>query len=144
MTSSWSSLVGVVTFGNRGYLEVSFNDTYHLSEYSRRLQSIRFPNVNTNTSGGLAVMRTELFGNPTSGVRQACWPKIALLLTDGPSTFDRQRTVLGTTNTARKQSRLIIIWHQFHASYWMPISFDSLLSTVCAPSISKPIIAPKI
>ena len=96
-------IAGVVTFGNAGYHQINFDDTYHTSEFARLLRAIRFPNENTNTAAGLNVMRQQLFGDVTSGVRAACWPKIAVVLTNGPSTLDRHRTVAGVCDEVSSQ-----------------------------------------
>ena len=76
-------------------MRVNLNATYDPSEFTRQLLGTPFPNQNTNTSGGLRVMRTQLFGDERFGVRDACFPKIAVLLTDGRSTYDVERTVPG-------------------------------------------------
>ena len=89
-------VTGLVVFGNQGAVRIRLNDTYNASQFSLSLLATDFPNQNTNTSGGLYVMRTQLFEDPTSGVREACFPKVAVLLTDGRSTYDVEKTVPGT------------------------------------------------
>jgi len=52
---------------------------------------MRFLDANTNTSGGLYVMMTQLF-NITNGDRPDV-PNTAIVITDGRSTYDSNLTI---------------------------------------------------
>ena len=83
--------VGLVRFSDRGEL------LFRLGEYNTK-QALReqilatsYVGSNTNTSGGLYVMYTEAF-NAANGDR-ASFPNVAVVITDGFSTFDNDTTI---------------------------------------------------
>ena len=47
-------------------------------------------------TGALALLRQTLLGGAATGARDATWPKVGVLITDGRSTIDRLQTLPGT------------------------------------------------
>ena len=70
---------------------------FRLSQYTdnaavrRAILNTPYPGRNTNTSGGLYIARSQVF-TAQNGDRPQI-PNVAIVLTDGKSTFDRQKTV---------------------------------------------------
>lgn len=86
--------LGVVTFGNKGTINIplnAYNDQSNLHNAVRT--KVPFKDENTNTSGGMATMRTQLFTQRYGG-RQG-YNKIGILVTDGRSTYDKFKTIPG-------------------------------------------------
>lgn len=83
---------GVVVFSDTAqsqfYLN-TYNDRYSIQS---AVNSINYPGAGTNTSGGLYIMRTEQFAS-FRGDRPGI-QNIAIVITDGESNIDRQRTLI--------------------------------------------------
>ena len=83
--------IAVVQFGNEARIE--FDLTKHLNKTSVNDAIAKIDQVggNTNTSGGLYLMRTNVF-DESSGDRPDV-PNMAIVITDGKSTYDPERTI---------------------------------------------------
>ena len=83
--------VGAVLFSDRGELLFRLNQYRNLQDARDAILRTRYPGANTNTSGGLYVVRSQLF-NVNNGDRPNV-PNLLIAITDGKSTFDNTRTV---------------------------------------------------
>ena len=83
--------VGLVVFSDRGQLLFKLDKYYDTQGLIEAVQKIVYPGRNTNTSGGLYVARSQLFTGK-DGDRPDV-PNIAIVITDGKSTFDSQKTL---------------------------------------------------
>ncbi len=100
--------VGAVVFSDRG------QTIFTLDRYIDNLESARnailntaYPGANTNTSGGLWVARSQVFSVNT-GDRPAV-PNLAIVITDGKSTFDNDRTIPYAQDLQRDGVQMISI-----------------------------------
>ena len=93
--------IGLVTFGNEGRLEFPLKNT--TDEVIAGIDNIRYNpfGENTNTSGGINIMRAEVLGEQSPNYRQQA-AHVAIVLTDGKSTYDRNQTII-SANEAKKQ-----------------------------------------
>lgn len=82
--------LGMVTFGNNGYLQ--FAQKLNMDEIMRSIDNIVHPTngKNTNTSGGKYVMRTEVVGCNSPNHRPDA-SYVAIVVTDGQSTWDCEK-----------------------------------------------------
>jgi hypothetical protein len=92
--------IGVVKFANKGESMFYLNDHDTASEINNAILSISYEGGNTNTSGGLREMTLNQF-NFARGDRIGV-KNVAVVITDGISTFDSQRTILDAV-TAHNQ-----------------------------------------
>ena len=83
--------VGAVLFSDRGELLFRLNQYSDLADARDAILRTRYPGANTNTSGGLYVVRSQLF-NVNNGDRPNV-PNLLIAITDGKSTFDNERTI---------------------------------------------------
>lgn len=89
--SSSKTRVGVVKFSDVGENIFYLNDYTDKQSIINRIQTISYSGANTNTSGGLRVMRTQQF-IVNRGDRPNV-QNIAIVVTDGESTFDKTLTI---------------------------------------------------
>lgn len=82
--------VGAVLFSDKGELLFGLNK-YHLTASKEAILKTAYPGSNTNTSGGLWVAQNQLF-TVNQGDRPNV-PNVAIIITDGKSTFDSQKTI---------------------------------------------------
>ena len=157
--------VGAVVFSDIG--EVLFP----LSRYTNRaavraaILDTSYPGGNTNTSGGLYLARTRVF-SPQNGDRPNV-PNIAIVLTDGKSTFDQEKTipfaqdlrndgaevvVVGVTNSVDEDELRLMssLPQRQHENYFTSANFQELedimaglVKTACVPTMAPPIIKSK-
>lgn len=83
--------VGMVTFGNSGKNEFFMNDYENKAALIDAINRTEYLGENTNTSGGLRVMREQQFLQ-SRGDRSTV-ENIAIVITDGKSTYDNQSTI---------------------------------------------------
>lgn len=83
--------VGAVIFSDRGQLLFRLDEYTDSASASAAILATPYPGANTNTSGGLYVARTQLF-NTNNGDRAGV-PNVAIVITDGKSTFDNDKTI---------------------------------------------------
>ena len=83
--------VGLVTFGNQGVNEFFMDDYSDAASLIAAINATRYLGENTNTSGGLRVMREQQF-RPERGDRPNV-ENIAIVITDGRSTYDNESTI---------------------------------------------------
>ena len=83
--------MGAVLFSDRGELLFGLDEYLNLQDARAAILTTRYPGANTNTSGGLYRARVDLF-NPTNGDRPNV-PNLAIIITDGKSTFDNDKTI---------------------------------------------------
>ena len=98
--------VGMVIFGNSGRVEFQL-DTYEtLNQVQGAIRATPYAGGNTNTSGGLLVARNDIF-NQANGER-ADYPNVAIVMTDGKSTYDADKT-LQSAASLRNEARVFVI-----------------------------------
>lgn len=78
--------VGLVDFGERGYLEFDLNKYQTQSQVVDAIKVLRYRGENTNTTGGMYWSRMILT-NSNFGARTGI-PKVLILVTDGVPTYD--------------------------------------------------------
>ena len=83
--------VGAVLFSDRGDLLFRLNQYSNLEDARDSILRTRYPGANTNTSGGLYIAHSQLF-NVNNGDRPNV-PNLAIVITDGKSTFDNASTI---------------------------------------------------
>ena len=83
--------VGAVVFSDRGEIIFRLNQYFDLGRARDAVLRTPYPGANTNTSGGIWVARDQLF-NVNNGDRPEV-PNLAIVITDGKSTFDNDRTI---------------------------------------------------
>ena len=83
--------VGAVVFSDRGTLLFGLDEFSNGNDLANAFLGITYPGANTNTSGGLWVARSQLF-NARRGDRPNV-PNLLIVITDGKSTFDADRTI---------------------------------------------------
>ena len=83
--------VGLVRFSNTGENEFFMNDYSSRSQLTEAILKTPFMGGNTNTSGGLRRMHFEQF-TKNKGDRDGV-PNVAVVITDGVSTYDNNRTI---------------------------------------------------
>ena len=98
--------VGVVVYSNSATSEFYLNTYYDAATMSDHIFSIRWQPGNTNTSGGLREMTFQQFGRIDRGDRPDV-PNMAIVITDGRSTRDGDRTI-PDAETARDRGIQII------------------------------------
>jgi len=81
--------VGLVDFGERGYVEWDLNKYKTQSEVTTAIQNLHFRGENTNTTGGMYLSRV-LLSDPSRGSRNGT-PKVIILITDGKPTYDADK-----------------------------------------------------
>lgn len=81
--------VGLVTFGNRAYLEFDLNKYQTELEVTTAIKNLRYRGENTNTTGGMQLAHTILTSQ-INGSRPGI-PKVLILITDGIPTFDADK-----------------------------------------------------
>ena len=82
--------VAFVQFGNVGKKEFGFLNYTSKARLKNAIRNINHLSQNTNTSGGIRVMRTQLFNTPDDRPNV---PNVAIIVTDGKSTWDSDRTI---------------------------------------------------
>lgn len=82
--------VAAVVFSDNGQLLFPLSRYTNSASVRKAILNTAYPGRNTNTSGGIYVARTQVFHQ--NGDRPQI-PNVAIILTDGKSTFDRQKTV---------------------------------------------------
>ena len=90
--STTQTRIGVVKFSNKGESEFYLNRYSNAFDVNAHIRGISYVGGNTNTSGGLREMTFEQFGNSDRGDR-ADVTNVAIVITDGVSTFDKERTI---------------------------------------------------
>ena len=80
-----------MVFSDRGTLLFGLDEFSNGNDLANAFLGITYPGANTNTSGGLWVARSQLF-NARRGDRPEV-PNLLIVITDGKSTFDSDRTL---------------------------------------------------
>lgn len=102
----YNTRFGSVTFGNEATIDFQLN-TYNTSEeILRAIDRIRYKDENTNTSGALWKMRSIMFTTQNGDRKNA--PNIAIVITDGKSTYDHNLT-LPYANEAKRAGITIVV-----------------------------------
>ena len=99
--------VGAVIFSDRGELIFRLDQYSDLSDARDAILRTRYPGANTNTSGGLYVARTQLF-NVNNGDRPDV-PNLAIVITDGKSTFDNELTLPYAEDLRRDGTQMVSV-----------------------------------
>ena len=117
--------VGLIWYGNKA--DVAFYlDTYgNRREVLRKIEEIPWKDQETNTSGAIRLMRTELF-TPARGDRPEV-PNIGVVITDGESNRDADRTI-PEANLAKSDGIVM-----FSLGIGREISMDELVGIANSP-----------
>ena len=83
--------VALVEFGNEGILIFDFDDHFDKATTQQEVADLPFLDANTNTSGGLYVVLSQLL-TADSGNRQDV-NNFVIVITDGKSTHDSELTI---------------------------------------------------
>ena len=83
--------VAAVVFSDMGQMLFPLSRYTDHAAVRPAILNTAYPGRNTNTSGGLYIARSQVF-TPQNGDRPEI-PNVAIVLTDGKSTFDRRKTV---------------------------------------------------
>jgi len=83
--------VAVTRFANIGESMFNLNTDYNKQSIQNRVIGISYVDGNTNTSGGIRDMHFNQFTEP-NGDRLGV-PNVAIIITDGVSTYDKARTI---------------------------------------------------
>lgn len=102
----YNTRFGSVTFGNEATIDFQLN-TYNTTEdIVKAIDRIAYKDENTNTSGALWKMRSIMFTSLNGDRKNA--PNIAIVITDGQSTYDHNLT-LPYANEAKRAGITIIV-----------------------------------
>ncbi len=101
-----SHRVGIASFGSYASIEFYLNDHGYLGDLIEAVDSIKWLDEMTNTSGGIRVMRKEIF-NIKYGDRKDV-PNIGIIMTDGESNRDRKLTQF-EADQARKEGIILYV-----------------------------------
>lgn len=153
--------VGAVVFSDVGQLFFPLSRYIDTASLRAAILSTPYPGGNTNTSGGLYITRTQLF-NKLYGDRPQI-PNLAIIITDGKSTFDHQKTVpyaedlrndgaqiitIGVTNSIDEAElkAMASLPQQQHVNYFKSANFQELediiaglVQTACVATTAPPI-----
>ena len=99
--------VGAVKFSNFGYNEFHLNDFFNAQDMKDRIEQISYAGGNTNTSGGLLVMRNECF-QQANGDRPNV-ANTAIVITDGQATVDVNQTIPNADRAKNEGVRIIAV-----------------------------------
>ena len=99
--------VGAVVFSDTGELLIRLNQFSSLESVRDSILTTVYPGANTNTSGGLWVARNELF-NRFNGDRSEV-ANLAIVITDGKSTYDSDKTIPIAQDLQRDGVRVISV-----------------------------------
>ena len=99
--------VGIVTFGNAAYVQFQLNTYNNTDDVISAVQRMEWRNENTNTSGGLRAMHRDMFTAKNGDRPEA--PNIAIVITDGVSTFDSDLTIPEATKAKQKNIKVISV-----------------------------------
>ena len=133
--------VSAVAFSDMGELLFPLSQYTDHAAVRRAILDTAYPGGNTNTSGGLYIARSRVF-TAQNGDRPQI-PNVAIVLTDGKSTFDRQKTVPYAEDLQRDGVEVITIGitnsidevelksmssppQQQHSNYFTSASFQEL------------------
>lgn len=105
--SYYETRVGVVTFGNEATINFNLNSYNTTQQVVDAVNKIPFKDENTNTSGALYVMRTVMF-TPKNGDR-ANVRNMGIVVTDGMSTYDHDKTIPYAMDAKRAGIVLVVI-----------------------------------
>lgn len=152
--------VAAVVFSDKGEMLFPFSRYTDHGAVRRAILNTAYPGGNTNTSGGLWVARSQVFTG-RNGDRPNV-PNVAIVLTDGKSTFDHQRTIpyaedlrrdgvemitIGITNSVDEDELkgMSSLPQQQHRNYFTSASFQELedvmaglINTACIMTPAPP------
>ena len=83
--------IGVITFGNRARMQFTLNEYDNKQDIINNIRELRYTDGNTNTSGGIWMMREEGFSED-NGDRPGI-KNLGVVFTDGRSTYDQENTI---------------------------------------------------
>lgn len=95
-----------VTFGNEATVDFHLNTFNTTRDILAAIDKIPYKDENTNTSGGLWKMKSELF-TKQYGDRSSA-PNICIVMTDGKSTYDANYTI-PYANEAKRSGIIIVV-----------------------------------
>lgn len=99
--------VGVVVYGNKARGVFNLNEYQDKNSLKNAIDNIKYLNQNTNTSGGIRVMHEQMF-TEANGDRPNV-PNIAIVVTDGESTYDKVLTIPEADKARQKNIIMIAI-----------------------------------
>ena len=133
--------VAAVVFSDRGQVLFPLSRYTDTGSLRNAILATSYPGRNTNTSGGLFLTRTQIF-NERNGDRPYV-PNVAIVLTDGKSTFDKEKTipyaedlrndgveviVVGITDSVDEQElkAMSSLPQRQHRNYFTSVNFQEL------------------
>jgi collagen type VI alpha len=99
--------VGVVTFGESGYVEFDLNKYQTEPDVINAIKNLRYRGENTNTTGGMYWSRM-LLTNSNYGARSGT-PKVMILVTDGVPTYDSDKLPQEVQTTKSSSIRIVTV-----------------------------------
>ena len=110
------SRVALVLFGNKGQLEFNLGTYYDSNAIKSAIDRMPYREQNTNTSGGLYIMMSEVFNytsNDVGGVSlsgdRGNVENRAIVITDGVSTRDASKTTPYAEEAHRKGIEIVAV-----------------------------------
>lgn len=88
---SQATRIGFETFGNRAHLIFNLNNFTSAAAMEPAILNAKFLDENTNTSGGIWFAKDVMFTAANGDRPQA--PNMAIVITDGESTYDHDKTI---------------------------------------------------
>ena len=98
---------GSVTFGNEATINFNLNTYNRTQDVLDAVDRIQYKDENTNTSGGIWTMRQLMF-TKANGDRPLA-PDLAIVITDGVSTYDHEQTIPYANEAKRAGITIIVI-----------------------------------
>lgn len=99
--------VGLVDFGNRGYLEWDLNKYQNEAQVVTAIKALRYRGENTNTTGGMYWAR-QVLTDPMYGARKNT-SKVLILITDGIPTFDSNKLPMEVAQSKDSGIRIVTV-----------------------------------
>ena len=148
--------VALVQFSNTGHKEFGLAEHTSKTSLLAAIAKVTYRGGNTNTSGGIRVMRSEVFFTSTDRTDAQ---NIAILITDGKSTRDPDRTIpeaeaakangirmyaIGITGAvdANEVKQMSSAPQKQDVNYWLFKSFQSFHSLTVTESIFQTMCRP--
>ena len=143
----YNTRVGVVQFGNQGFSKFYLNSHYNKEDVMNEISTLPFLDQYTNTSGGIRVAMIEQYIS-SRGERNDK-ENVMILITDGESTFDNDRTISDAEAARKAGVKILSIGvtrrisvtevkgissepQQENVTYWLVNDFDNLQDIVQA------------
>ena len=108
----------MLTYGNRATINFHLNEHNTSESMSDAIDEVKWKDQKTNTSGGIYVMRTQMF-TPENGDRDGV-PNIGIVITDGAANVDIDRTGPEADLAREEGMSIIVITSGGVLCHWFP------------------------